>query len=198
MHEHTNNNNDNNDGDDDARLARLMHLTADEWSEMMEQEWVQVANHNLRVKMSIITEQLREKRLRRAPLSPAATTSDPSSDSSTDTMETTMVSAGPASAPITTSTTAAAPSTSAAPAGITESAPESGAAAAAAADSMLASKCSHCKRKLRLAGSFKCRCNLTFCTGHRQSWEHNCTFDYKTFGRQQLARANPAFTLPKI
>jgi len=65
-------------------------------------------------------------------------------------------------------------------------------------------KCAKCSKKLRLAGTFSCKCGHTFCSAHRfgtstlESNGHVCDFDYKTFGRQQLSEANPLIQAPKV
>ena len=38
---------------------------------------------------------------------------------------------------------------------------------------------------------FKCRCGYVFCGSHRLAEAHACDFDYKTAGRDNLAKANP-------
>jgi len=38
---------------------------------------------------------------------------------------------------------------------------------------------------------FKCRCGYVFCGSHRLAVAHACDFDYKTAGRDNLAKANP-------
>lgn len=58
-----------------------------------------------------------------------------------------------------------------------------------------------CTKKLKLATTFACRCNLVFCALHRYPETHACSFDYKTQGRKLLAAASPvvkATKLPKI
>ncbi len=40
------------------------------------------------------------------------------------------------------------------------------------------SKCWSCKKKVGLLG-FKCKCSYVYCSRHRHSDQHNCTFDYK-------------------
>eukprot|EP01133_Synstelium_polycarpum_P010931 gene10931-12738_t len=52
------------------------------------------------------------------------------------------------------------------------------------------SKCFNCSKKVGLLG-FKCRCDYTFCSAHRYSDKHECSFDYKTAGKAALAKANP-------
>jgi len=58
-------------------------------------------------------------------------------------------------------------------------------------------RCYSCKKKVGLTG-FECRCGGLFCGLHRYSDKHNCTFDYKTDGREQLAKANPVVVGEKI
>jgi hypothetical protein len=52
-------------------------------------------------------------------------------------------------------------------------------------------KCDSCSKKLSLTSGFNCRCGLTFCSTHRYSDRHACTFDYKEHGRNELIKANP-------
>ncbi len=58
-------------------------------------------------------------------------------------------------------------------------------------------KCNICKKKLGLM-PFKCRCEDIFCSIHRYESEHNCTFDHKTFGRQQLEKDNKKIVADKL
>jgi len=58
-------------------------------------------------------------------------------------------------------------------------------------------RCYSCKKKVGLTG-FECRCGGLYCGLHRYSDKHNCTFDYKTDGREQLAKANPVVVGEKI
>uniref|UniRef100_A0A0E0KK18 AN1-type domain-containing protein n=1 Tax=Oryza punctata TaxID=4537 RepID=A0A0E0KK18_ORYPU len=53
-----------------------------------------------------------------------------------------------------------------------------------------ANRCATCRKKVGLTG-FKCRCGGTFCGGHRYADEHSCGFDYKSSGREQIAKQNP-------
>uniref|UniRef100_A0A6B2LSZ0 AN1-type domain-containing protein n=1 Tax=Arcella intermedia TaxID=1963864 RepID=A0A6B2LSZ0_9EUKA len=48
---------------------------------------------------------------------------------------------------------------------------------------------SSCNKKIGYTG-YTCHCGSTFCATHRYAKEHNCTFDYKTLGRQELAKRN--------
>ncbi|KAL9338390.1 hypothetical protein Peur_070159 [Populus x canadensis] len=51
--------------------------------------------------------------------------------------------------------------------------------------------------KVGLTG-FKCRCGKTFCGVHRYAKEHSCTFDFKTFDRQILAKQIPLVAGDKL
>lgn len=48
--------------------------------------------------------------------------------------------------------------------------------------------CAHCKKRSFLASCTLCRCGLLLCTKHRYADEHDCTFDYKMLGREQLEK----------
>jgi hypothetical protein len=50
-------------------------------------------------------------------------------------------------------------------------------------------RCFKCSKKVGLTG-IECRCGYVFCGTHRYAEEHNCTFDFKTHGRQNLTAAN--------
>lgn len=41
-------------------------------------------------------------------------------------------------------------------------------------------RCSHpeCKKKIDMM-KFDCRCGLSFCMKHKNSYQHNCKYDYK-------------------
>eukprot|EP01132_Coremiostelium_polycephalum_P002511 gene2511-3109_t len=58
-------------------------------------------------------------------------------------------------------------------------------------------KCFSCSKKVGLLG-FKCRCDYVFCSSHRYSDKHDCTFDYKAVGKAALAKANPVVSGTKI
>ncbi|GMQ00736.1 hypothetical protein CsSME_00047688 [Camellia sinensis var. sinensis] len=58
-------------------------------------------------------------------------------------------------------------------------------------------RCSGCKRKVGLTG-FRCRCGDLFCSEHRYSDRHDCSFDYKAAGREAIARENPVVRAAKI
>lgn len=58
-------------------------------------------------------------------------------------------------------------------------------------------RCSVCRKKVGLTG-FQCRCGGLFCSLHRYSNEHNCTFDYKQLGAQEIRKNNPLVVGEKI
>lgn len=59
------------------------------------------------------------------------------------------------------------------------------------------SRCSTCKKRVGLTG-FKCRCGNLFCGSHRYSDKHECPFDYRTAGRDAIAKANPVVKAEKL
>ncbi|CAL0333562.1 unnamed protein product [Lupinus luteus] len=70
-------------------------------------------------------------------------------------------------------------------------------------DSMLSeakrvvNRCSGCRKRVGLTG-FRCRCGELFCSQHRYSDRHDCSYDYKTAGREAIARENPVVKAAKI
>jgi len=54
-----------------------------------------------------------------------------------------------------------------------------------------------CKRKVGLTG-FDCRCGGLYCWEHRYSDKHNCQFDYKELGQDQIRKNNPIVIGEKI
>jgi hypothetical protein len=58
-------------------------------------------------------------------------------------------------------------------------------------------RCFSCNKRVGLTG-FKCRCGNTFCSLHRYSDKHNCSFDYKTAGRDAISKANPVVKADKF
>ncbi|KAL6493870.1 switch-activating protein Sap1 [Orobanche gracilis] len=59
------------------------------------------------------------------------------------------------------------------------------------------SRCSGYRRKVGLTG-FRCRCGELFCADHRYSDRHDCSYDYKSSGREAIARDNPVVKAAKI
>ncbi|XP_009408498.2 zinc finger A20 and AN1 domain-containing stress-associated protein 6 [Musa acuminata AAA Group] len=60
-----------------------------------------------------------------------------------------------------------------------------------------ANRCFQCKKRVGLTG-FKCRCSSTFCSAHRYPETHECSFDYKTAGREAISKENPVVKAEKI
>ncbi|MCD7457579.1 hypothetical protein HAX54_035437 [Datura stramonium] len=62
-----------------------------------------------------------------------------------------------------------------------------------------ANRCSGigCRRKVGLI-PFRCRCGEVFCSEHRYSDRHDCSYDYKAAGREAIARENPVVKAAKI
>ncbi|KAL2525123.1 Zinc finger A20 and AN1 domain-containing stress-associated protein 7 [Abeliophyllum distichum] len=58
-------------------------------------------------------------------------------------------------------------------------------------------RCLSCNKKVGLTG-FKCRCDSFFCGSHRYPEKHDCTFDFKVQGREDIAKANPIIKADKI
>ncbi|KAK8914519.1 Zinc finger AN1 domain-containing stress-associated protein 15 [Platanthera zijinensis] len=58
-------------------------------------------------------------------------------------------------------------------------------------------RCSSCMKRVGLTG-FRCRCGDLFCSRHRYSDTHNCSFDYKSAGREEISKANPVIRAAKI
>jgi len=62
---------------------------------------------------------------------------------------------------------------------------------------LFVNRCNVCRRRVGLTG-FRCRCEKLFCPRHRHSETHNCSFDYKSMGREEIARANPLIRAAKV
>lgn len=58
-------------------------------------------------------------------------------------------------------------------------------------------KCLMCKKKVGLTG-FTCRCGGLYCSVHRYSNEHQCTYDYREAGAEEIRRNNPVIKGEKI
>lgn len=52
-------------------------------------------------------------------------------------------------------------------------------------------KCSICSKKISHGMEFICRCNKLVCMKHRLPETHDCSFDYKMFGKEILKKENP-------
>lgn len=59
-------------------------------------------------------------------------------------------------------------------------------------------RCKSCNKKVGLASHFKCRCGEIFCPRHRLPEEHACNVDYKSAGRDVLAKKNPVCKADKL
>ncbi|KAG6515262.1 zinc finger AN1 domain-containing stress-associated protein 15-like [Zingiber officinale] len=58
-------------------------------------------------------------------------------------------------------------------------------------------RCLICRKRVGLT-CFRCRCGDLFCNLHRYSDAHDCSFDYKAAGREQIAKNNPLIRAAKI
>ncbi|XP_010257702.1 PREDICTED: zinc finger A20 and AN1 domain-containing stress-associated protein 6-like [Nelumbo nucifera] len=58
-------------------------------------------------------------------------------------------------------------------------------------------RCLACQKRVGLTG-FKCRCGGIFCGVHRYSEKHGCSYDYRSAGRDAIAKANPVVKAEKI
>ncbi|KAL6502982.1 switch-activating protein Sap1 [Orobanche hederae] len=56
---------------------------------------------------------------------------------------------------------------------------------------------SGCRKRVGLMG-FQCRCGDVFCSEHRYSDRHDCSYDYKAAGREAIARENPVVRAAKL
>jgi hypothetical protein len=59
------------------------------------------------------------------------------------------------------------------------------------------SRCWTCNRKIGLTG-FQCKCEFFFCSEHRYSDKHECSFDFKAQGKKLLTKANPIIAPKKM
>ncbi|XP_075238104.1 AN1-type zinc finger protein 4-like [Lycorma delicatula] len=60
------------------------------------------------------------------------------------------------------------------------------------------SRCVKCNKRLTFTNTYTCRCGHIFCTNHRYSEAHDCTYDYKSEGRKILEQNNPLISAPKL
>lgn len=58
-------------------------------------------------------------------------------------------------------------------------------------------RCGACRKKVGLTG-FQCRCGGLFCSVHRYSDMHHCTFDYKEHGAELIRKHNPVIVGEKL
>ncbi|XP_037068871.1 AN1-type zinc finger protein 5-like [Pollicipes pollicipes] len=59
------------------------------------------------------------------------------------------------------------------------------------------SRCEVCRKKVGLTG-FTCRCDGLFCSLHRYSDKHDCSFDYRVLGQQEIRKNNPVIVGEKV
>jgi len=60
-----------------------------------------------------------------------------------------------------------------------------------------ASRCNKCFVKVGLL-AIRCRCGYLHCEQHRYAEDHECTYDYKTNGRENLRVHNPKISGEKV
>jgi len=58
-------------------------------------------------------------------------------------------------------------------------------------------RCTTCSKKVGLTG-FPCRCGGLYCSLHRYSDMHGCTFDYKQLAQDNIRKSNPVVVADKI
>eukprot|EP00730_Choanoeca_flexa_P011143 TRINITY_DN2386_c0_g1_i1.p1 TRINITY_DN2386_c0_g1~~TRINITY_DN2386_c0_g1_i1.p1 ORF type:complete len:606 (+),score=85.02 TRINITY_DN2386_c0_g1_i1:160-1977(+) len=59
-------------------------------------------------------------------------------------------------------------------------------------------RCHGCRRKLKLVSTYNCRCGQVFCGTCRNPEAHQCSYDYKTTGRQLLLEAATKVESPRL
>ena len=57
-------------------------------------------------------------------------------------------------------------------------------------------KCFECNKKSLII--LQCRCGHKFCLKHRCPELHNCTFNYKKIGKEELEKNNPKIQKKKL
>ncbi|KAF3437292.1 hypothetical protein FNV43_RR20045 [Rhamnella rubrinervis] len=58
-------------------------------------------------------------------------------------------------------------------------------------------RCSTCRKRIGLTG-FNCRCGNLFCSVHRYSDKHDCSYNYRTSAQDAIAKANPVVRAEKL
>ncbi|XP_068636114.1 zinc finger A20 and AN1 domain-containing stress-associated protein 1-like [Aristolochia californica] len=81
--------------------------------------------------------------------------------------------------------------------GPVSSLPASTSAAAPSSSVTVKNRCFTCRKRVGVMG-FSCRCGSTFCNVHRYPEEHGCEFDFKTQGREEVAKGNPHVVKDKL
>lgn len=56
--------------------------------------------------------------------------------------------------------------------------------------------CMFCKKKSLML--YQCKCGQDYCVHHKNAEHHECTFDYKKFQREIIAKNNPVVAAEKI
>lgn len=59
-------------------------------------------------------------------------------------------------------------------------------------------RCKICRKKIRLAQEFTCKCGDVFCTTHRLPFDHACKYDYHAEQREYLHERNPLVKSIKV
>ncbi|OXA53302.1 zinc finger A20 and AN1 domain-containing stress-associated protein 9 [Folsomia candida] len=77
------------------------------------------------------------------------------------------------------------------------SSPESASTSPSAESKKKSNRCLSCRKKVGLTG-FECRCGGLFCSTHRYSDKHNCSFDYRQLGADEIRKNNPVVVSEKI
>jgi hypothetical protein len=57
--------------------------------------------------------------------------------------------------------------------------------------------CGVCNKKLPIF-VIKCKCNKNYCSIHRYSGEHNCTYDYQSEFKKELTKNNKKIKVMKV
>ncbi|CAH8483087.1 unnamed protein product [Schistosoma guineensis] len=58
-------------------------------------------------------------------------------------------------------------------------------------------RCAVCHKRVGLTG-FSCRCGGLYCSIHRYSDAHNCSYDYRESGQEEIRRSNPQIVCQKV
>ncbi|CAH8447401.1 unnamed protein product [Dicrocoelium dendriticum] len=59
-------------------------------------------------------------------------------------------------------------------------------------------RCNVCRKRVGPAGGYSCRCGGVFCSLHRYSDGHNCSYDYRKAGQEDIRRSNPQVVCSKL
>jgi len=176
----------------------MLSMTDVDLSAMMDQQWPQQCTpDSLRSKMQAIQENLRQKRLRRE--APTAVQAEHRQQQQQQQQQ-----QQPAPSLFVRGSSGAEEARASENGAPVERVPKQQPASAADAmdvaqsSASSASRCAKCSRKLGLVNAYSCRCKGTFCSSHRHSDCHDCSFDYKSFGKQQLIQANPPLHPSKV